>query len=355
MNKRLQQAAGRFPDSSARFARVSVCLGWVIATGGCASNHPAPLHIEHPVAQASASIKPPASLKLVTYNIWGLPSWMTGASPGRYPMIARELERLDPDLILLQEAWTTRAKGAAPSKAHLAVAHAAGQHTFFQQSGLVTVSRFPIIGGQFYPFTHAAFPDRFVNKGVLKITVELPDGRLLNVWNVHLQDGGPTAIRLSQVRELVSRVEAAEDGQIADVVGGDFNCTPGSPMYSELAGALGPSLQQLSGAAPFVTWDGLSAKTGAGKTLDHIFVRGSRTFPTVYTAARVAFSAPTLKERLSDHLGIEAVLDFSPLPNMASAPELLTAFYDKHGAGRLEHKELSYQASHSATIGEDLK
>lgn len=54
------------------------------------------------------------NLKLVTYNIWGLPSWMTGARSGRYPQIARELKWLNPDVILLQEAWTADARKSAP-------------------------------------------------------------------------------------------------------------------------------------------------------------------------------------------------------------------------------------------------
>ena len=100
------------------------------------------------------------NLRLVTFNVWGLPSWMTGARSGRYPEIARELERLNPDIILLQEAWTAEARKSAPATGRWAIARAARQHTFFQQSGLMTLSRFPILGGEFYPFTRAAFPDR---------------------------------------------------------------------------------------------------------------------------------------------------------------------------------------------------
>jgi endonuclease/exonuclease/phosphatase family metal-dependent hydrolase len=229
----------------------------------------------------------------------------------------RELERLDPDVILLQEAWTTKARKSAPDHGHWCIARAAWQHTFFQQSGLVTLSRFPIIGGQFYPFSRAAFPDRLVNKGVLKTTVRVANGQVLNLWNVHLQDGGSTTIRLSQVRELVARVRAAEDGQVADIVAGDFNCTPDSPLYRELSDAFGPSAQELSGNSPFVTWDALSGKTGAGETLDHIFVRRSTPFQSVRASPHVAFSAARREERLSDHLGIEAVLNLSTEPRLA--------------------------------------
>jgi endonuclease/exonuclease/phosphatase family metal-dependent hydrolase len=284
-----------------------------IGVAGCASHRPAPLVVEHQAMAAPAcSSEKQLGVKLVTYNIWGLPSWMTGAPPGRYPQIARELVRLDPDIILLQEAWTANARKAAPANGPWAIARAAGQRTFFQQSGLVTLSKFPILGGKFYPFSRAAYPDRFVNKGVLKVTVQLPGGQVLNVWNVHLQEGGWPKIRRSQVRELVSRVQAAKDGQIADLVGGDFNCTPESPLCRELANSLGPSVLQLGGAAPFVTWDRLSAKPGAGQTIDYVFIRESTSCQTVQAAAHVAFAAAALEQRLSDHLGIEAVVNLSP-------------------------------------------
>jgi endonuclease/exonuclease/phosphatase family metal-dependent hydrolase len=253
-------------------------------------------------------------LKLVTYNIWGLPSWMTGARAGRYSPIARELKRLDPDVVLLQEAWTTEARRAAPADGRWAVARAAGQHTFFQQSGLVTLSKYPILGGEFYPFSRAAWLDRFVNKGALKVTVQLPGKQVLNVWNVHLQEGGSAEVRRSQIRELVAHVRGAEDGQIADLVGGDFNCTPQSPCYRELADALGPSVRQPGGADPFVTWDGLSSKPSAGETIDYVFIQPRTTCKTLQAVAHVAFTAPGRELRLSDHLGIEAQVDLSPAP-----------------------------------------
>jgi endonuclease/exonuclease/phosphatase family metal-dependent hydrolase len=287
-------------------------LALVIVTSGCASNRPVSVSVEHQaVTVPTSNMERGPSLKLVTYNIWGLPSWMTGAPSGRYPRIARELERLDPDIILLQEAWTAKARKAAPANGHWSIARAAGQHTFFQQSGLVTLSKYPIIGGEFYPFSRAAFPDRFVNKGVLKVTVRLPGGPVVNIWNVHLQADGPPEIRLSQVRELESHVQAAEDGQIADVVGGDFNCTPESSICHELETQIGPNVQQLGGVDPFVTWDGLSAKPGAGQTIDYIFIRARTTFPQLQAVPHMAFAAASQAQRLSDHFGIEVVVNLS--------------------------------------------
>jgi endonuclease/exonuclease/phosphatase family metal-dependent hydrolase len=320
INGHLQRLIHPFFGKLARFDTVVAGVALAIGASGCASHRPAPLLVERQAMAAPTSrMETGFSLKLVTYNVWGLPSWMTGAQRGRYPQIARELERLDPDFILLQEAWTAKARKAAPADGRWALARAAGQHTFFQQSGLVTLSKCPILGGEFYPFSHAAYLDRFVNKGVLKVTVQLPGGQVLNVWNVHLQEGRWLETRRSQVRELVARVRAAEDGQIADVVGGDFNCTPESPLGQELARSLGASVVQLGGAEPFVTWDGLSTRPGAGKKIDYIFVRERAIFQDLQAVPRVVFAAARPEQRLSDHLGIEAVVNLSPAIALAGA------------------------------------
>lgn len=353
--RRLYYAATHFSSILTSLSGFLASLVLVIAVGGCASSNPSALLVEHPVVTASPHFNPQVGLRVVTYNIWGLPSWMSGARRGRYPRIARELERLDPDFILLQEAWTARARKAVPMSGRWAVAYAAGQHSFFQQCGLVTLSKYPIIGGQFYPFSHTAFPDRFVNKGVLKIKVELADGRVLNIWNVHLQDGGSPRVRLAQVRELIWRIKTAEDGQIADLVGGDFNCTPGSLEYSQLENALGPSLQQLSGAAHFLTWDGLSTKPGAGETLDYIFVRGQSVSPSVSAPPRMVFTAPTLQQRLSDHLGIEALVNLGPWPRLAVGSEPLAQVHDGNHFEPFTNPERVYVGRGSAMFGEKAK
>jgi endonuclease/exonuclease/phosphatase family metal-dependent hydrolase len=289
-----------------------------LESGGCASR-PAPALITHQIKRPLPGIlDKDINLKLLTYNIWGLPSWMTGAPTGRYPRIARELQKLDPDIILLQEAWTENARKSAPTNGNWSIARAAGQHAFFQQCGLLTLSKFPILGGEFHPFSRASFPDRFVTKGVLKITLALRPGFVIDVWNVHLQDGGPPQIEQSQVSELVSWVRGTDDHQIADIVGGDFNCTPKSGLYKELENALGPSVLRLGNNQPFVTWDGLSSKPGAGETFDHIFIHRRASIQSVEAQQHVAFTSADKKQRLSDHFAVESAVKLTLTENLAS-------------------------------------
>jgi endonuclease/exonuclease/phosphatase family metal-dependent hydrolase len=318
--RRLILPGWRIPPRSSSVGELFLAVALAVITAGCASNRPTPLIVQaRPEATLASYPADCLTLKLVTYNIWGLPSWLTGSSPARYSQIAHELERLDPDIILLQEAWTAKARQAAP-RGGRSVARGAGQHLFFQQNGLLTLSRFPIIGGAFYPFSHAAFLDRLVRKGALKVTLRLPGGQILNVWNVHFQDRGPFKVRQSQIEELIARVNEAHDGQIADLVGGDFNCTPESLAFVELETALGPCVQNLGGIPPFVTWDGLSSKPGAGQTLDYIFVRPRVTLEKMDAVPQVAFCTLNPRERLSDHFGIEAVVSLGLTPVIARQP-----------------------------------
>src|SRR5580765_1293527 len=76
------------------------------SASGCAHHHPAPVTVQKRVDSARLSGRiHDTRLKIVTFNIWGLPSWITGARSGRYEEIARELDRLDADIVLLQEVW----------------------------------------------------------------------------------------------------------------------------------------------------------------------------------------------------------------------------------------------------------
>lgn len=292
----------------------------VLLLAGCATRRPSPILVEPQGTLTSPSYADAAaSLKVVTYNIWGLPCWINRAKSSRYPQIARELQQLNPDIILIQEAWTAKSRKSVPTNGLWSVARAAGQHSVFQQNGLMTLSKFPILGGEFYRFSRSGFPDQLANKGVLKVSVLFQGGLVLNVWNVHLDSGrSDTEIRRSQIRELLAHVEAAQDGQCLDLVGGDFNCTPESASYRELASALGPNVQQAADAQPFITWQKVSPKPGPGRTVDYIFVRSRGTGAELKAALHLAFSARKPQDQLSDHLGIEAVVTLNPETRLAN-------------------------------------
>src|SRR4051812_6743158 len=112
-----------------------------------------------------------------------------------------------------------------------------------------------------------------MNKGALKVTIAVAPDQNINIWNVHLQDGVSGPIRSGQIAELIGWIKEAKGGQLADVVGGDFNFTPESEEFKRFVAAIGPDVHQLAKDAPFPTWDGLQPNPGIGQTLDHMFIR----------------------------------------------------------------------------------
>ena len=93
----------------------TLCL-WLT---GCsclpAGTRPVFVHQVAGLAAPSTDMDNEVSLTVLTYNVWGIPSWMNHEPEARYAKIASELGRLQPDLVLLQEVWTKPAEAVVPS------------------------------------------------------------------------------------------------------------------------------------------------------------------------------------------------------------------------------------------------
>lgn len=189
-----------------RLLAVGLCP-LLAATVGCVSQGRRSLVVQSPnvPAEASASPAKELDLRLLTFNVWGLPSWINGASGQRFPHIADGIEGLRPDVVALQEVWTRQARAAVPAQDGWWMARPAGSWCYFRRCGLVTLSRHRIVSGEFRPFRRAQWPDALVCKGAMKTTIELAAGVRINLWNVHLQAGTSrraSALRGQQIQEL---------------------------------------------------------------------------------------------------------------------------------------------------------
>ena len=308
------------PGQGAIHAYLPTLLWLLLLLGigtGCITGPPSKVQLQpaNSLVTRQQDAETPAALKVTTFNVWGLPRWVNGASSDRYRKISDELARSDSDVVLLQEVWTRRSFVELSEKAKASsrtwwTASARRKGTFLGQNGLLTLSRYPISGAEVRHFQTARLPDSLMHKGALKITLTTSTGQTLNIWNVHLQDGTSGGVRASQIAELIQWVKASDDGQVADIVGGDFNLTPDSGEFRDLVAAIGPDVHQLAGDAAFTTWDGMKPTAGAGQTLDHIFIRMRQPLEEVCAQPRQVFTAARLEDRLSDHMGMEASLTF---------------------------------------------
>lgn len=84
---------------------------------------------------------------------------------------------------------------------------------YFVNSGLLTLSKYPIADTSFLPFDHGSGVDRLAFKGILYSRLEIDPGSFLNLFNVHLQshyhaaDFANIVSRLKQIHQLKKHVE----------------------------------------------------------------------------------------------------------------------------------------------------
>jgi endonuclease/exonuclease/phosphatase family metal-dependent hydrolase len=173
-------------------------------------------------------------LKIVSFNIWDLPYWFVKNREQRIFQIAEYLQRLDAEIVCLQESFDVRhrrflyeslgsdkyyASGGfeATRKAPLALLDTTG--------GLVIFSKFPIIQNKFIPFnqfTHSVI-ERIGHKGILEATIETPYGNI-QVFNTHLhkeQRFFAHNIRVKQLKHILERMQ--EQQHLPVILAGDFN------------------------------------------------------------------------------------------------------------------------------------
>jgi endonuclease/exonuclease/phosphatase family metal-dependent hydrolase len=307
------------------FLRARLCLAfasvaclWLTACSCLPAGHRLVSIQQTPgVPMAATNFDADVNLTILTYNVWGLPSWMNHQPKARYARIAGDLERLHPDVALLQEVWTKAAGAVAPTNGGWLVAQASSPY-FFRRNGLMVLSRLPISGGEFHRFSQAAFPDSMVRKGALKVTVQTPGGQRLNIWDVHLQSDAPR-VRRRQIRQLVAWVREADNGQVADLVGGDFNSTPDSPEFKLLSRELGPTAHEVAHVPFLPTYDDRSPDPKVAQTIDYLFIRPRSLISKLEAAPALSFTNANLRQRFSDHVALKVAVRFHAESFFASA------------------------------------
>jgi endonuclease/exonuclease/phosphatase family metal-dependent hydrolase len=223
------------------------------------------------------------SLRVLSFN--------TKGGAGGLSDVVEEVRAVDADLVLLQEVDRGLARSGAVDQPD-AYAEALGMHAAFSANlrvkggdyGTLVLSRHEIIQEGRLDLPGAAGTEP---RGLQWVTVDV-DGRLVRVYNTHLQSVG------GEVRRQQARVVAGMLAQevFPAIVGGDFNATPGSAPISTLGNVLTDSWQAGSG----------SEVTGRTRKIDYIFVNDHIT----PVRSRVARSG------VSDHHRLWADVEVGP-------------------------------------------
>ena len=231
----------------------------------------------------------------------------------RRPLLVDQLVELEPDVIGLQELRSIPDQGATIRR--VAERRSGGRlvyqaHRTYKTGlwgfweGLGTLTRLPIVdrgslglGGQ--------------NRVAQRVTVRLPDGAALEVYNTHLASGNES-LRTAQAGRLLEWMGSG-GGARPQVLVGDFNAGPGSPTVDLITGTLRSAYAAVHGGEPPKTVPTALrlGATGPGHVLDYIFVSEE---VEVHDARVVFDQVDSADEHLvaSDHLGLVATVSVRP-------------------------------------------
>lgn len=184
---------------------------------------------------SSPSSPPPQRFSLLTYNVAGLPHWLSASRPHVHAtVLSPRLNRYD--IVLLQEdfayhkAVTQRAQHAhrtTPNEPRVRRPHLLAM----LGDGLNRLSRFPVERFERVPWAmcHGIVSngaDCLAAKGFTYARHRLGGAVAIDIYNVHCDaghSGGDRAARRAQLEQLAAYVRAHTDASVPCIVAGDTN------------------------------------------------------------------------------------------------------------------------------------
>jgi endonuclease/exonuclease/phosphatase family metal-dependent hydrolase len=260
------------------------------------------------------------TLRLVTWNVWG----RYGEWSSRLDGIIAELERAAPDIVCLQEAWTTPEQNQADL-----VGEALGLPYRFAwgdwprdgwMSGGAVCSRWPIATGEQRPL-----PGQADTAGTAVHTeIDGPRGTV-QVFTVMLAYPlHASGVRQDQLRELAKVVSETVARRHLTIVCGDFNAGPDSDELRMLTGRSQPPVPGLvfydawevaGDGGPGFTWSNQNPLAAVSLLPDRRFDYVLSAWPRRGGAGHPARCEllgvrPSRHAQLSDHYGVAADLRY---------------------------------------------
>jgi endonuclease/exonuclease/phosphatase family metal-dependent hydrolase len=187
-----------------------------------------------------APLPPPFRVRVLTYNL----QWAGNADYQALSTILLQRAAINeaPDLVFLEECFLDPGVDANPYivfHTQLGALYPYQWHgpllgAKVMPSGVVMLSRLPMLDQQSFAYTSSLLPDSLANKGIAWAKLKTPAGcPPLGALATHMQAGklsdfyglvDPAATRLSQTNELIAQLNVWQQGSsLPIVIGGDFN------------------------------------------------------------------------------------------------------------------------------------
>ena len=268
-----------------------------------------------------APARAPGALRVVSLNmLHGFPLFKH--LPQRIDLIAAEIQRLDADVVLLQEVpWTIRTGTVAELLGqrlgynYLYLRADGNKNLILFEQGEAILSRYDLTDPRFMAYSsRASYFDRRVALGA---TVLTPMGNL-GLVVTHLTSESLSVAEL-QATQLQGFVEA--QANLVTLVAGDFNSPQNSPQIVKLAQGWQDTYRVIHPNEPGYTCciDNLQAQAAVpvNERIDYIFLAHQSGDSWIVTTAEKlfdhAFAVNNGWQWASDHEGL--MVEISPSPN----------------------------------------
>lgn len=182
-------------------------------------------------------------ISFLLYNVWNLPSCCTdGQSRSRAKRIAEFLGKYD--VIILNEAFINKDVLLSKVKeSHPYVSTLGRQFYTPFDSGVIIVSRFPIIKHDTEHCKMRRGFDFWAAKGIVFVRLKVDDQRTIDVYGTHLQAGAKKshqaarASQSDQVARFILKNSPLAETERPVVLAGDLNMGPVlSPSFTHFSG-----------------------------------------------------------------------------------------------------------------------
>lgn len=259
-----------------------------------------------------------AELKVLTLNVWGLPSLLGKDRKARFDRLGQTLN--DYDIVTLQETFSNDIEVLRKSTRF--PYHLRWNNTGLRMgSGLYVLSKYPIIRNDFRQFDNCTVADCLARKGVLFTRIDHPTLGAVDVYTTHYQaEAKPVAerIRIEEGNKVMQEFVSQNNSPYPTIITGDFNFKPDFPEYQDLNRRMPliDTWRTANGEAPGYTSDPSNLyKAGKeqGARIDYIFVLKQNTYKTSVQEVKITHNQPVEGFFLSDHFGVAAKIKFETL------------------------------------------
>ncbi|MBF2055167.1 MAG: endonuclease/exonuclease/phosphatase family protein [Candidatus Sericytochromatia bacterium] len=199
-----------------------------------------------PAPQPSAGLRPSpfgpqqsgprqGELKLLSYNVWGLPGPLGTRRSERFARLGATLAPYD--VVTLQGAFSDDIdvlKRSSEFKYHMR--HRNGSLTSLN-SGLYTLSKYPVLTSDFQSFERCTGTDCLINKGVLMTRINHPQLGPVDIYTTHYQSNHtPVAerIRAEDNNLALQQLLERHSNDFPVIISGDFGFVPDQSEYRDL-------------------------------------------------------------------------------------------------------------------------